>query len=127
MFPNLVASDDGSVFPKTESYLLIGGPKHGEYAEIPTDEQTWRIFAKSAPAPAANTFAFGGMGDFTPQTYMRRELSGQDNEGTNYTRAVFIHESVPSPDVAQQLLMSALVTNFVKAGRKVIEHDESAS
>lgn len=115
-----------SVFPATEKLLFIGGPSHGQDIEVPTDEQTWKMFSKSS-APLF-IGATGGpptptSGAVTVETYYRRPLTGQESNGEEFTRDVFVHESIPNPQIAQQLLLAALLTRFIKGGRQVIAGD----
>jgi hypothetical protein len=119
-----------SIFPATEKVLFIGGPSHGQEGEVPKDEQSWRTFAKSSRplflgesngAPALST-----SGAVEVQTYYRRPLNGVDNNGAEYTRDVFVHESIPNPQIAQQALLAALLTRFIMAGRRIVDQDEPA-
>ena len=116
-----------SIFPATEKVLFIGGPSHGQDVEVPKDEQSWRMFAKSSaplffgerdgPATVATS------GAVEVQTYYRRPLVGVDNSGTEYTRDVFVHESIPSPQIAQQALLAALLTRFITGGRRIVDSE----
>lgn len=112
-----------SVFPVTEKVLFLGGPFHAQDVEVPTDEQTWKMFVRPKTVVAVdNGPPLLGSGTMQIQTYYRRPLHGQNDDG-EYVRDVFIHESVPSPQVAQQLLMAALLTRFITGGRRVVEGD----
>lgn len=130
MMPSLIADDDNPSFPpKTESYLLVGGPKHGQRVDIIDSDRIFRTFGPVTPQPAAgglngNAFTQFPGATVEPHTYVRRDLGFRDEEtGEQYVRAVFVHEGIPNPDVAQQFLMAALLADFVKGGRKVIEED----
>lgn len=125
MFPNLMAEYENE-FPAVEEYLFIGGPKHGQRIEAIKADATHRVITPPAPAPfIADSGASGMNAGFDIHTYVRREVNLKHDDGTGYVRAVFVHEQIPNAQVAQQLLMSALYVDFVKGGRKVIEHDGS--
>lgn len=122
MFPNLMATDDNDddIFPKTDRYLFLGGPEHGRYREVIKGDLTHKVIAPPTPAPfIAQSEPSELQSGFDIHTYVRRELGLQTDDGAAYKRDVYIHEAVPSPEVGQQLLMSALLAEFVKDGEKV--------
>lgn len=117
MFPNLIADEyEGGAPVKTAEFLFVGGPKHGEHLEVIATDRTFKVFAPPSPLDS-------GAGGYELHTYVRRKLALQSDDGTGYERAIFVHEVIPSPDVAQQMLMAALLTEFIKGGKKVIDHD----
>lgn len=123
MMPSLVGSDDDEVFPQTEKYLFVGGPKHGQRLEVVKDDPTFKVMAPPGPPNLAEPQAFSGGAAYEVHTYIRREIGLQDDTGQQYTRPVYVHEVIPGAEVAQQLLMAALLADFVKGGRKVITQD----
>jgi hypothetical protein len=126
--------DDESVFPATETVLFLGGPKHGEDVEIVRGERTWKTFAKAEPSvipmrrEGVDLPPLSTSGAVQVHTYVRRPLQLQNEaSGEEYVRDVFVHEAVPNPQVAQQLLMAALLARFILGGRKVINQDDVTS
>jgi hypothetical protein len=112
MFPNLMANfEDDDVFPETDKYLFIGGPKHGEYVEVVRGDLVHKCIVSPLTGGAAEV-----------HTYIRRDITAQLN-GETYARDVYMHEQCPNPQVAEQLLMSALMVAFIKGGRKVVTVD----
>lgn len=120
----MATSDDEPLFPATDTYLFVGGPKHGQECEVPADERVFKLFAPPAgPQPVAGFTIPSLSGGLEVNTYVRQELGFEDQRtGEQFVRAVFVHDSVPNPQIGQQLLITALFANFVRGGRKVIEH-----
>jgi hypothetical protein len=121
-----------NVFPATETVLFLGGPKHGEDVEVVSADRTWKVFAKAEPSvipmrrDGADLPPLIGSGGMQVHTYLRRPLSLQNEAtGEQYVRDVFVHEAIPNPQVAQQLLMAALLGRFILGGRRVIDSDVS--
>lgn len=126
MLPNLMADDElpRNVFPKTEVYLFVGGPKHGQRLEVVRDDPTHRVI--SAPQPPA--YMSGSLptldgGGHEIHTYLMRKLAFETDDGDTYTRTVYVHDQVPNAAVAQHLLSTALLADFVKGGRKVVTNE----
>lgn len=120
-FPNLMAEyfEGDDVFPATEKHLFIGGPKHGEYVEVVSGDPTHKcIVPASAPVFVGNQ-AVNTSGAAEVHTYIRRDIGAEFGD-ERYAREIYVHEACPSPQVAQQLLMAVLMTEFVKGGRKVV-------
>lgn len=116
--------DDDKAFPTTDHYLFVGGPKHGEKVEVVTNDPIFKVIAPPAPAP---NIGLSGAAMLTPgfdvHTYVRRDLGFETEDGSQWTRAVYCHEQIPNPQVAEHLLMAALLADFVKGGRKVVPDD----
>lgn len=136
MMPSLMGADDGDFPPKTEHYLFIGGPKHGQRVEVIRNDSTHKIMAPSQPpAPPGmverrpygdGSYSFPYNGGFDVHTYVKRELGFADPDtGEHYRRHVYVHEGVPNAQVAEHLLMSALLADFVKGGERVGNKDDS--
>lgn len=115
--------DEEGVFPMTETVLFLGGPKHAQECEVIAGDQTWQIFDKAPPTQVDGVTMLGS-GAFLTHRYIRKPIQAEDESGT-YFRDVFVHESVPNAQVAQQLLMAALLARFIKGGHKVLEADVS--
>jgi hypothetical protein len=117
--------DDESVFPATDKVLFLGGPKHGEELEVPRDERVWRmpVMPKTVINVEPSGIPLFGSGTAEVHTYVRRPIGLKFDEDTAFTRDVFVHESVPNQQIAQQLLMAALLVTFVKGGRRIIDGD----
>lgn len=109
--------DEEKPFPKTDHYLFVGGPKHGQKLEVVTGDPTHKVICPPAPASMLNS------GFVDVHTYVRRDLGFEAEDGTRYARTVYCHEEIPNPDVAQHLLMAALLADFVMGGRKVAPND----
>lgn len=125
MMPSLIGSADDNPFPPTAKYLFVGGPKHGQHLEVIENDPTFKVMAPPSPAFSLEESPLSDSGPYEVHTYLRREIGMQDKSGQRYVRAVYVHEVIPSAEVAQQLLMAALLADFVKGGRKVIEADVS--
>lgn len=125
MFPNIMAEyeddDMNKVFPKTDHYLFVGGPKHGQRVEVVEGDAVHKIMAPPTPTPAL----FGDGAGYEVHTYVKRDLGFQEDDGTVYARTVYCHDQIPNPQVAQQYLMAALLADFVRGGRKVVPDGES--
>jgi hypothetical protein len=116
--------DDESVFPSTEQVLFLGGPAHGEAREVVRDDRSTKIVAKSPTVIGRdNGLPLLGSGTAEVHSYYRRPIGLRFDEDNAFVRDVFVHETVPNPQVAQQLLMAALLTTFVKGGRRIIDGD----
>jgi hypothetical protein len=98
---------DANGFPAVDKHLFVGGPKHGQRIEVIAKDLTHRVMTPPAPP---------SLGGYDVHTYTRREVTLP-----GYARPVFIHESIPNSETAQQMLMSALYVDFVKGGRKVTD------
>lgn len=116
--------DDDKAFPKTDHYLFVGGPKHGERVEVVENDPTHKVIAPPAPAPYIGDSGVSMLNPgFDVHTYVKRDLGIEEEGGATYVRSVYCHEQIPNPQVAQQLLMAALLADFVKGGRKVVPTD----
>lgn len=120
----LMPTDD---FPKTAQYLFVGGPKHGQRLEVIEGDPTHRVIAPPAPANLTDyrpveTPESPAAGAFEVHTYVRQRLGLQDSAtGERFTQFIFIHDRIPNPEMAKQLVFDALLAEFVRTGRKVDE------
>lgn len=116
--------EDDKPFPKTDHYLFVGGPKHGQRVEVVTGDPTHKVIAPPAPAPFIGDTGVSLLNPgFDVHTYVKRDLGFEESDGTNYVRTIYCHEQIPNPQVAQQYLMAALLADFVRGGRKVVPSD----
>jgi hypothetical protein len=120
VMPSLVGTADNDGLPTTDKFLFIGGPKHGQHVEVIDSDPTFKVMAPPTMLTGEPLSVSGG---YEVHTYVKRKLGYRDDDGQAYERAVFVHEVIPGAEVAQQLLMAALMADFVKGGRKVIEPD----
>jgi hypothetical protein len=120
-FPNLMAEyfEGDDVFPPTEKYLFIGGPKHGEYMEVVAGDRSHKIIVPASAPLLIGDSPVNTSGAAEIHTYMRRDITAEFGD-ERYVRDVYVHEGCPSPQVAQQLLMAVLMTDFIRGGRKVV-------
>lgn len=128
MMPSLVGAADDNAMPTTEKYLFVGGPKHGQYKEVVKGDPMFKVIVPpTLSRMIAPEDVLSGNDGYEIHTYVKRDLGLREDDGTAYIRTVYVHEVIPSPDVAQQMLMAALMTEFVKGGRKVIEHESPST
>lgn len=126
MFPNLMAGyeDDKDVFPVTHEALFLGGPEHGKWREVVEGDPVFKVISKAEPASVLlNDAPLDVSGGMVIHTYIKRDLTLPTQDGTQFVRPVYVHEEVESPLMAQRLLMAALLDNFIRGGRKVIDSD----
>ncbi len=109
------------MFPETEHYLFIGGPKHGEFVEVVKNDPSHKVLAPSAQ-PQFFSNPLSDLDNAHPaygvETYVRQEIGGELPDGF-YKRAVYIHSELPNAQVAQQMLLSALMAEFLKGGTRI--------
>lgn len=84
------------------SYLLIGGPAHGQEREIDNGESSLTIWAPFPDNPVP-----------TPIKYWLQEIEAETRPGMTYRRKVLIAENLPL-EVASQALGSVLLQRFAE-------------
>jgi hypothetical protein len=115
-----------NVFPETDTYLFVGGPEHGKRREVCKDDPIFKVMAPPQPNLDGNS-VFLAPGGYEAHTYVRRELAFQDGvTGEQYVREVYLHEGIPNPQIAEQMLMAALLVDFIRGGRKVTTENDNS-
>jgi hypothetical protein len=115
--------EEDDVFPETDNYLFIGGPKHGQYVEVVKDDPTHKVIVPGTSVLFTPNGAVPTSGTAEIHTYVKRDLGLTADDGYQYVRQVYVHEACPDQQVAQQLLLSVLMVEFIKGGRKVVTAD----
>lgn len=100
-------------FPKIETYLFVGGPKHGQWLDVVEGEPTHKVLCP----PAA-----GDLAGYDAHTYIRSEICAEDQNGAQFARVIYVHWTIPDAGAAQSALIAALFADFVRGGRKVVDN-----
>ncbi len=93
----------GELLPSHDSFLLVGGPAHGEIVTIKATATTW-VHVGSASTYRREKFG----------TYKRGPLGVPSKV---YEREFLLHESIRDPNRAQLLLQLAALHRWFMGGR----------
>lgn len=102
-----------------ETHLLIGGPKHGQHAEVTKgqNELTFTILSNKDRT-------------LVPVKYMRREIQATTGNGT-FKQVLYVESSLPIEQASmalQQVLLQAfaeqLVIQFMEGGERLGSDNE---
>jgi len=96
-----------------DEFLFIGGPKHGIWLRT-SGEAVYKVLATADPSD--NPLPIFAVSGLNVHSYIKRELVVTDPAGAEYTRCVYVHSGIPSPEFAQALLGDLLLYTFVRNG-----------
>lgn len=83
-------------------YLLLGGPAHGQYRDVPNGQSDITILAPSPNNPVP-----------TPFKYVLRNIEAETRPGIVFRRTILVEQSMPIA-LATQALASLLLQNFAE-------------
>jgi hypothetical protein len=84
------------------SYLLIGGPAHGQQRDVPIGESEITVLAPSPGNPVP-----------TPFKYVLREIVAETRPGMNFKRVILVEKNL-RVEIATQALAQLLLQNFTE-------------